>query len=166
MLPALRRVLQGIDSQLPVLTLETAPMYRERNPLLWLVRTGATLFGVFGAVALFMAALGIYGVKAYLVSRRTREIGIRMALGATARDVMSLVMRDGMWLATSGLILGLVLSALTVRAVSSLLFDGGSFDAPIVTAAFVTLGISALVASWIPARRATRIAPTTALRAE
>ncbi|HUR21898.1 MAG TPA: ABC transporter permease [Vicinamibacterales bacterium] len=166
LLPALRRVLQGIDSQLPVLTLETAPMYRERNPVLWLVRTGATLFAVFGGVALFMAALGIYGVKAYLVSRRTREIGIRMALGATARDVISLVMRDGIGLAMSGLILGLVLSALAVRAISGFLFGGGSFDAPIVTAAFVTLAFSALVASWIPARRATRIAPTTALRAD
>jgi hypothetical protein len=166
LLPALRRVLQSIDAQLPVLTLETAPMYRERNPVLWLVRTGARLFGVFGAVALFMAALGIYGVKAYLVSRRTREIGIRMALGATARDVVALVMRDGMWLATAGLIAGLGLSVLTVRAISSLLFDGGAFDAPIVTAAFLTLAFSALVASWIPARRATRIAPTTALRAE
>jgi predicted permease len=166
MLPALRRVLQGIDSQLPVLSLETAPMYRERNPVLWLVRTGARLFAVFGAVALFMAALGIYGVKAYLVSRRTREIGIRMALGASTRDVTSLVMRDGIWLAASGLILGLGLSALVVRAISSLLFDGGAFDAPIVSAAFLTLAGSAMVASYIPARRATRIAPTTALRAE
>ena len=166
LLPALRRVLQGVDSQLPVLTLETAPMYRERNPVLWLVRTGATLFGVFGAVALFMAALGIYGVKAYLVSRRTREIGIRMALGATARDVTALVMRDGLWLAASGLLIGLALSALAVRGIGGFLFGGASFDAPIVTAAFMTLAAAALAASYIPARRATRIAPTTALRAE
>ena len=166
MLPALRQVLRGIDPQLPVLTLETAPMFRERNPILWIIRTGATLFAAFGAVALFMAALGIYGVKAYLVSRRTREIGIRMALGATARDVVSLVMRDGLWLSAAGLVLGLGLSALVVTAISGLLYDGGGFDAPIVSAAFLTLGASALVASWIPARRATRIAPTTALRAE
>jgi predicted permease len=166
LLPVLRRLLQGIDAQLPVLTLETAPMYRERNPVLWVVRTGATLFAVFGAVALFMAALGIYGVKAYLVSRRTREIGIRMALGATARDVVSLVMRDGLWPASSGLILGLGLSALAMRGIGGFLFGGGGFDLPIVGAAFLALGVSAVVASWIPARRATRIAPTTALRAD
>jgi len=164
MLPTLRRLLRDIDPQLPVLTLETAPMYRARNPILWIVRTGATLFAVFGAVALFMAVLGIYGVKSYLVSRRTREFGIRMALGATSRDVVSLVMRDGLWLATAGLILGLGLSALAVRGIGQFLFDGGGFDLPIVAAAFVSLALAVLAANWVPARRATRIAPTTALR--
>jgi putative ABC transport system permease protein len=166
LLPAIRRVLRGIDTQLPVLTLETAPMFRERNPILWVIRTGATLFAVFGALALFMAALGIYGVKAYLVSRRTREIGIRMALGATARDVVSLVMRDGLWLSIAGLVLGLGLSALVVKGVGAFLYDGGSLDAPIVAGAFATLAAAGLLASWVPARRATKIAPTTALRAE
>lgn len=166
MLPVLRRVLHDLDPQLPILTLETGPMFRERNPILWVVRTGATLFVVFGAVALFMAVLGIYGVKAYLVSRRTREFGIRMALGATARDVVSLVMRDGLWQSTAGLVLGLGLSALAVRAIGGFLFDGGGFDLPIVAGAFMTLAAAALAASWVPARRATRIAPTIALRAE
>ena len=166
LLPELRAALRGVDPQLPVLTLETTPMFRERNPVLWIVRTGATLFAVFGAVALFMAALGIYGVKAYLVSRRTREIGIRMALGATGRDVVSLVMRDGVWLAISGLVLGLGLSALAVRGIGGFLFGGAGFDVPIVAGALVTLAAAALAATWIPAKRATRIAPTTALRAE
>ena len=166
MLPALRSLIRGIDAQLPVVTLETGPMVRERNAMLWIVRAGAVLFAVFGAVALFMAALGIYGVKAYLVSRRTREIGIRMALGATSRDVLSLVMRDGLALTAVGLIAGLGLSAVAVRAIGGFLFGGAAFDAPIVSAAFVTLAVAALAASWIPARRATRIAPTTALRTE
>lgn len=166
MLPALRALLRGIDPQLPVVTLETGPMFKARNPMLWVIRAGATLFAVFGAVALFMAALGIYGVKAYLVSRRTREIGIRMALGATARDVVSLVMRDGLPLTVAGLVVGLGLSAVAVRGIGAFLFGGGGFDLPIVAGAFLTLGAAAIGASWVPARRATRIAPTTALRAE
>jgi ABC-type antimicrobial peptide transport system permease subunit len=166
MLPALRALLREVDPRLPVVTLETGPMFRERNAMLWLVRVGATLFGVFGAVALFMAALGIYGVKAYLVSRRTREIGIRLALGATSRDVLALVMRDGLWLTAVGLVLGLGLSALAVRGIGGFLFGGGGFDAPIVSAAFLTLAAATLVATVVPARRATRIAPTTALRAD
>jgi predicted permease len=166
MLPALRSLFRGIDMQLPVVTLETGPMLRERNAMLWIVRTGALLFAVFGAIALFMAALGIYGVKAYLVSRRTREIGIRMALGATARDVLSLVMRDGLTLTAAGLVVGLGLSAVAVRGIGGFLFGGGGFDLPIVAAAFLTLAAAGLAATWIPARRATRIAPTTALRSE
>jgi putative ABC transport system permease protein len=155
-----------VDAQLPEITLETTPMFRERNPMLFIVRAGATLFATFGAVALFMAALGIYGVKAYLVSRRTREFGIRMALGATSRDVVSLVMNDGLVLTGSGLLLGLGLSALVVRAIGGLLFGGGGFDLPIVGAAFVTLALAAIAATWVPARRATRIAPALALRSE
>lgn len=166
MLPAIRALLRSIDPQLPVVALETGPMFRKRNAMLWIVRTGATLFGVFGAVALFMAALGIYGVKAYLVSRRTREIGIRLALGATSRDVVSLVMRDGLSLTAAGLIVGLGLSALVVRAIGGFVFGGGGFDLPIVGAAFLALAGAALAANWVPARRATQIAPTIALRAD
>jgi predicted permease len=166
MLPALRSLFRATDAQLPVVTLETGPMVRERNAMLWIVRTGATLFAVFGAIALFMAALGIYGVKAYLVSRRTREIGIRMALGATTRDVLSLVMRDGLTLIAAGLVVGLGLSAVAVRGIGGFLFGGAGFDVPIVAGAFATLAGAALAASWIPARRAARIAPTTALRSE
>jgi predicted permease len=166
MLPAIRALLREVDAQLPVITLETTPLFRERNPMVFIVRAGATLFATFGAVALFMAALGIYGVKAYLVSRRTREFGIRMALGATSRDVVSLVMNDGLVLTGSGLLLGLGLSALVVRAIGGLLFGGGGFDLPIVGAAFVTLALAAIAATWVPARRATRIAPALALRSE
>lgn len=166
MLPALRALLRDIDARLPVVTLETGPMFQERNTMLWLVRTGATLFATFGVVALFMAALGIYGVKAYLVSRRTREIGIRMALGATSRDVVSLVLGDGLALTAAGLILGLGLSAVTVQAIGGFLFGGGGFDFPIVSAAFMTLALATIAATWVPARRATKIAPSLALRSE
>ena len=89
-----------------------------------------------------------------------------MALGATPRDVVSLVMRDGLTLTASGLVAGLALSAVAVRGIGVFLFGGGGFDVPIVSAAFLTLAGAAVAASWIPAKRATRIAPTIALRAE
>ena len=164
MLPAVRQLVRDVDDRLPVVTLETRPMFRERNLMLWIVRAGAWVFTAFGIVALGMAALGIYGVKAYLVSRRTREIGIRMALGANPRQVVRLVMSDGLGLTVSGLVIGLALSALMSPAVGSLLFQGSGFDAPVVVTSFVTLLGAASLASWLPARRATRIAPSTAVR--
>ena len=164
MLPGVRQLLRAVDDRLPVVTLETRPMFRERNLMLWVVRAGAWVFTAFGFVALAMAALGIYGVKAYLVSRRTREIGIRMALGANPQQVVRLVMSDGLGLTIAGLVAGLGLSALMSPAVGSLLFQGAGFDATVVALAFVTLLAAASLASWLPARRATRIAPSSAVR--
>jgi hypothetical protein len=164
MLPGVRQLLRAVDERLPVVTLETRPMFRERNLMLWIVRAGAWVFTAFGMVALAMAALGVYGVKAYLVSRRTREIGIRMALGATTRQVVRLVMSDGIGLTVAGLVIGLALSAIMSPAVGSLLFQGSGFDASVVAAAFGTLLAAASLASWLPARRATRIAPSAAVR--
>jgi len=164
MLPGVRQLLRTVDDRLPVVTLETRPMFRERNLMLWIVRAGAWVFTAFGLVALGMAALGIYGVKAYLVSRRTREIGIRMALGANPRQVVRLVMSDGLWLTVAGLAIGLALSALMSPAVGSLLFQGSGFDGTVVLLALVTLLAAASLASWLPARRATHIAPSAAVR--
>jgi putative ABC transport system permease protein len=164
LLPAVRQALRDVDQRLPVVTLETRPMFRDRNLMLWVVRAGAWVFSAFGLVALGMAALGVYGVKAYLVSRRTREIGIRMALGATSRDVVRLVIGDGIVLTAVGLAAGLGLSAVVGRAVGSLLFQGSGFDPAVVAAAFITLFAVAALASWLPARRAARIAPTRAIR--
>jgi predicted permease len=164
MLPSVRQLLRAVDDRLPVVTLETRPMFRERNLMLWVVRAGAWVFTSFGLVALGMAALGIYGVKAYLVSRRTREIGIRMALGANPRQVVRLVMSDGLALTVAGLVVGLGLSLLMSPAVGSLLFQGSGFDAPVVALAFLTLLAAASLASWLPARRATRIQPSVAVR--
>ena len=164
LLPTIRSAFREADVMLPVVTLETGAMFRERNAMLWIVRTGARVFTIFGIVALVMASLGIYGVKAFLVSRRTREIGIRLALGAQARDVASLVLRDGLVTTAAGLVLGVALSFVVIQGLGSLLFDGGGFDLPIVGVALVALVASALLANWIPARRAMRVAPTVALR--
>ena len=164
MLPAIRRELRDLDSAVPIMSLETLPMFRDRNFVLWTLRAGANMFLTFGAIALFMSAIGIYGVKAYVVSRRTREIGIRLALGATPRNVVSMVLKDGLTLAIAGLTIGLLLSFAAGGAIRGLLFGDSRFDAPVVLGAALILAAAAVLASWLPARRATRIAATMAMR--
>ena len=164
MLPALRQALREVDSSLPILSAETRAQYADRNFMLAVVRLGAAIFGVFGAVALVLASIGVYGVKAFIVSRRTREIGIRMALGATPGSVVSLVIREGALLSGAGLVLGVGLSVLAAIGLRSLLFQSSAFDPLATVGALAVLVVSALAASWIPARRATKVAPVTALR--
>ena len=166
MLPLVRRELLAVDPAVPILTLETRPMYRDRNFVLWTLRAGANTFMTFGLLALFMSAIGVYGVKAYLVARRTREIGVRIALGATSRGVVRLVLRDGAVLAICGIAAGLVLSVIAGGLIRNLLFGDGRFDAVVVGSASLVLVIAVLAASGFPAWRATRIAPTRALRSE
>ena len=148
----------------PSCLLKRLPMYRDRNLLLWTLRAGANTFLTFGLIALFMSSIGIYGVKAYVVARRTREIGIRLALGATPRNVVAMVLRDGGVLAFVGLGVGLLLSIAAGGAIRHLLFGDARFDAPVVLGAALILAGAALFASWLPARRATRIAATMAMR--
>jgi ABC-type antimicrobial peptide transport system permease subunit len=166
MLPAVRRELLALDPALPILSLETRAMFRDRNFVLWTLGAGANMFLAFGGLALFMSVIGVYGVKAYIVARRTREIGIRVALGATGGDVARLVIREGVLLTAAGIVVGIGLSAVAGSAIRSMLFGDRSFDAPVVLGAAVILTAAALLASWLPARRATRIAPTVALRTE
>ncbi|MEZ5316589.1 MAG: ADOP family duplicated permease [Vicinamibacterales bacterium] len=165
MLPGVRAMLAGLAARPPIVALETRPMFRERNLLLAVVRTGAAIFVAFGVAALFLAAVGVYGVKAYLVARRTREIGVRIALGAEPRDVVWMVLREGLVLVSVGLVIGAGLSVLTGLGMRAVTFQGQAFDLVVVAAAAVTLLAAMLLASWIPARRATRVAPTQALRA-
>ena len=164
MLPVLRQALREVDSTLPVLRVETRAQYADRNFMLAVVRLGAAIFGVFGLVALVLASIGVYGVKAYVVSRRTREIGIRMALGATPGSVVSLVIKEGAVLSAAGLTVGLGLSVLAGMGMRSLLFQSSPFDPLATVGALVMLTGAAIAASWIPARRATKVAPVTALR--
>ncbi len=166
MLPGIRREILALDPTLPIVSLETRPMFRDRNLVLWMLGAGANMFLTFGALALFMSVVGVYGVKAFIVARRTREIGIRVALGATGGDVMRLVVREGLVLSAVGLAAGLALSVVAGGAIRSLLFGDSRFDAPVVLGAAVVLTAAAILASWIPARRASRIAPTIALRSE
>jgi ABC-type antimicrobial peptide transport system permease subunit len=133
---------------------------------LMLARVAATLLGGFGLIALGLAAVGIYGVMSYSVAARTREIGIRMALGAQARDVLSLVVRQGMVLAMVGVVIGLVIALVLTRVMVGLLYGVSATDP--VTFAVISLVLSgvALAACFIPARRATRVDPMIALRYE
>jgi predicted permease len=166
MLPAIRRALVSIGGRLPILTLETRAMYRDRNAFLVLLNAAASVFSIFGVVALLMAALGVYGVKAYLVSRRTREIGIRIALGAARGDVVWMVVREGLTLSAIGVAIGVALSVAAGLGLQRVLYQGGGQNGLIILMACVTLAGSALAASWLPARRATNIAPVKALRIE
>ncbi len=127
---------------------------------------GARLFSMFGGVALLLALVGVYGVKSYVVSRRTREIGIRMALGATRRDVVWLILREGLWLTAVGIGVGIAIGALAAKLVSRLLYQVSGLDPLVYTVAPGLLAASALLAAYVPARRATRVVPTTALRQE
>ncbi len=165
MLPLVGQSLSAIDRDLPFVSLETRPMFRERNLLLALLNTGASLFAALGLAALILAFVGVYGVKAYLVSRRTREIGIRVALGAAPRDVVGMVLREGVALVVVGLLAGVGLSVMAGSLLRGMLFQGRAMDLPVVGMAAATLLAAVLIASWVPARRATRVAPTTALRA-
>jgi ABC-type antimicrobial peptide transport system permease subunit len=113
-----------------------------------------------------MATVGLYGVKAYLVARRTREIGIRMALGAQAADVIRMVVRDGAVLLAAGVVAGFILAIGAGKAVSSLLVGVAPFDPLVLALATAVLGAAVLGACYIPARRATRVVPVTALRVE
>jgi ABC-type antimicrobial peptide transport system permease subunit len=133
---------------------------------LWVVRTGARMFVVFGGVALLLAAIGLYGVRAYTVAMRTREIGIRMALGARATDALSMMLREGMMLMGIGAAVGLVLSLAVGKLLSSLLYGVPGFDPVVLSTAPALLAAVAFLACYIPARRAARLDPMVALRDE
>ena len=166
MLGGIRQLLREVDARLPIVSLETRPAFRARNLMLWILSAGARVMAVLAFAALAVAIVGVYGVKAYLVARRTREIGIRIALGASPRKVIALVFRDGVVLAGIGILAGLLLSVLAGQLVRGMLFQGRSFDVSVVTVASLALLGTVAVATWIPAWRATRIAPTQALKTE
>jgi macrolide transport system ATP-binding/permease protein len=129
-------------------------------------RTAAWLVGGFAFLALLLGVVGLYGVVAYSVSQRTREIGVRMALGAEPRSIYDLVLREAGWLALTGIMIGLACAVGAASLMKGLLFGVHSWDVPTLSAVSVVLGLAALLASFIPARRAAGVNPIEALRAE
>ena len=124
------------------------------------------MFSIFGGLALGLAVVGLYGVKAYSVARRTREIGIRMALGAQPGMVLRMIMREGSIMLLSGVAIGLLLAVATAKILSGILYQVGPLDPVAFTVAPLLLAAAALIATWLPARRATHVDPIQALRTE
>jgi ABC-type antimicrobial peptide transport system permease subunit len=129
-------------------------------------RAGAGLLGAFGALALGLASVGLYGVIAYSVSRRTREVGLRMAMGARGSDVIRMILSSGLRLALVGVAIGAVVSALVARVLEAYLYGISSIDPLAYLAAVVVLVLVAGAANLVPALRAARVSPMTALRYE
>jgi predicted permease len=161
---SLRREIQALEPNLPVPNIRT--MTETVGTSLYAARMGAWLLGVFGGLALLLAVVGIYGVLSFSISRRTREMGIRLALGADARRMFLLVVRDGMALVAVGILIGLGAGFAASRAIASLLNGVSSTDLPTFTLTIGLLSAVALVACAIPARRAIRVNPIAALRHE
>jgi len=166
MLELVRRQVRAVDDRLPLLELRSFRTHMERSMDLWLLRTGARMLGLFAGVALLLAVVGLYAVRAYAVARRTREIGIRMALGASTRQTLTLVLREGVAVAAVGLALGALLSIVTGRLLASILYGVQGFDAVVLLGAPVLLASVAIVACYVPARRAALVDPMVALRYE
>lgn len=162
--PAVRSVVAAIDPD--VIVSEATPMTTLLDAPLAQPRLNALLLAVFAAVILVLAALGLYGVLAWTVRQRTREIGIRMALGAEPRAVRMFVLGRGMRLAAAGAGIGLVAAMATGNVIQALLFEVSPLDPLSLSLAAALLVLVATIAAWVPARRATRIDPASALRAE
>ena len=162
--PAIARAVQAIDSAQPV------SQVRRLND--WLDESAAqprfttTVSGLFALAALLLAAVGVYGVLSYSVAQRTQEIGVRLAIGAARAEILILVLRGGMMWALPGIALGLIGALTLSRVLGTLLFEVGARDPITYAAVGVSLALVALLACYLPAARATRIDPITALRAE
>jgi putative ABC transport system permease protein len=161
---SVRQTISSIDRDIPVYGILTMEQYVGRATEQ--SRLSMTLLAVFGALALVLASLGIYGVLSYLVSQRTHEIGVRIALGATRRDVLRLILGRGMTLAVAGMAIGIAAAWAITRSLSGLLFGISPHDPATFAAIVAILGAVAFVASYLPGRRAMRVDPLTALRCE
>jgi putative ABC transport system permease protein len=164
LLPGIRSAVHALDPTLPVYSVRT--LADEKDGSLYAERLAAALLSGFAALALIVAAGGIYAVLSYAVSERTREIGIRLAQGAQPRDLLRLVVGQGMLLTLIGVVIGLAASFALTRLIAGLLFGVSATDPLTFTGVPLLLSAVALLACWFPARRATRLSPLAALRHE
>jgi len=163
-LGTVRWEVQQLDRNLPLTGVFTLADIFDQS--LWAPRMAASLLAVFAGLSLVLAVIGIYGVMAYAVSQRTRELGIRMALGASRAEVLRLVVQQGLRVTLLGVGLGLAASFAVTRLIATMLFDVSPTDVVTFTAVPLLLAAAALGASYLPALRATRIDPMVALRYE
>ena len=163
-LKEIQRAVWSVNRSLPLADVQSLDELRAES----MAQTSFTLvmLAIAAGVALLLGIVGIYGVIAYIAAQRTREIGIRVALGAQVSDVSRLFVRHGLVLTGAGLVLGLVGAAGLTRLMSTLLFGVGALDPPTYAAAAISLGAVAMIASYLPARRAARVDPVVALRGE
>ncbi len=162
--PVIRSIIREIDPMLALADIRTMEEVRQRS--LSGLKEPAWLIAMFAALSAGLAALGLYGVVSHAVSQRRREIGIRMALGARANDVLALIVRNVMLMIAAGLALGVATAAAVMRVTTTLLFEVSAFDPAAFAIAAAVMASIGLIAALIPATRATRVDPTTALRAE
>ena len=158
----LQRAVWSVNPNLPVANVKSLDEIRASS----MAQTSfaLTMLAIAAVVALLLGLVGIYGVVAYIASQRTREIGVRMALGAQAADIRTLFVSHGLKLVAAGLVLGVAGAMAVTRLMSVLLFGVGPMDAPTYAAVSVGLGAVALLATYLPARRAARVDPAVALR--
>jgi putative ABC transport system permease protein len=162
--PSLRRAVAEVDPALPLFEVQT--MTQVARLSYWEKRLYGLLFSSFAVIALVLAAIGVYGVMSYAVSQRTHEIGVRVALGAQLRDVLSMVVRRGVLLTVMGLVIGLVGAFAVTRVLAGVLFGVSPTDPASYVGISLVLFTVAVVASYVPARRAARVEPAVALRYE
>jgi len=159
-----RAQIQSLEPNLAITNVQTIGQVIDQG--LWAPEMGASLLTLFGGLALVLAAVGVYGVLAYSVTQQTREIGVRMAMGAERSDILGLVVGQGLKLTGAGLALGIIFALALTRQLSSLLFGVSAYDPPTYVGVTLVLVVVALLACYIPARRATRVDPLVALRYE
>ncbi len=165
-LPALTAAIRQIDPDIATIGQGSMTQRIDDSQSAYLHRSTAWLVGGFAVLALLLGVVGLYGVIAYSVSQRTREIGVRMALGAQRSSVAQLILKEAGWLTAGGLVFGVLGSLLAATAMRKLLFGISAWDAPTLAAVAAVLAVSALLASYIPARRAAKVDPMVALRYE
>ena len=166
MLATVARVIRGVDDRVPVLRLETWRDHLDASVDVWIYRAGARVFSAFGGIALLLAVLGVYGVKSYVVSRRTREFGIRIATGAHPRALLWQVMREGGRTTAIGIGIGLLLALGAGQILQGFLYGVNAIEPVVLLTAPLVLLAASLLASYMPALRATKVNPTVALRSE
>ena len=164
LIEAVRREVRNLDSAIPVT--ETVTMDQQLNNHISQERLIATLSSFFGVLALLLAAIGLYGLMAHTATRRTREIGIRMALGAQRTNVLWLILRDAVVLVLLGAVIGLPVAFGVTRFVTSFLYGLTARDPLTMAAATAVLALVTVIASFLPARRASKVDPMVALRYE